>query len=75
MPIETLLALLGIALIAFLALIVVSPGPIGERLRRAARRTPADDGIPGRPIRDDDGLRGDPVERTRRPAARRPCTG
>ena len=43
MPIETLLALLGIALIAFLALIVVSPAPIGERLRRALRRTPADE--------------------------------
>ena len=58
MPLDTLLALLGIALIAFLALIVVSPGPLGERLRRAARRTPADDGTRGRPIHDDDGLRG-----------------
>ena len=57
-PIETLLALLGIALIAFLALIVVSPGPIGERLRRAIRGAPADDATRGRPIHDDDGLRG-----------------
>jgi hypothetical protein len=55
-PLDTLLALLGIALIAFLALIVVSPGPLGERLRGAARRTPADDGTRGRPIHDDDGL-------------------
>ena len=47
-PLDTLLALFGIALIAFLALIVVSPGPLGERLRRAARRTPADDATRGR---------------------------
>jgi diguanylate cyclase (GGDEF)-like protein len=39
-PIETLLALLGVALLADLALIVVSPGPIGERLRRILRRAP-----------------------------------
>ena len=59
MPLDTLLALLGIALIAFLALIVVSPGPLGERLRRAARRAPADDaGTRGRSLQDDDGLRG-----------------
>ena len=53
MPIETLLALLGIALIAFLALIVVSPAPIGERLRRTARRTSTDDESPGA-LRDTD---------------------
>ena len=59
MPIETLLALLGIALLAFLVLIVVSPTPIGERLRRIARRTPAD-GATSRPRRDDDALREPP---------------
>ncbi len=41
MPIETLLVLVGILLVANLALIVVSPGPFGERLRRGAHRPAA----------------------------------
>ena len=68
MPIETLLALLGIALLAFLALIVVSPTPIGERLRRIAQRTPTD-GKNSRAGRDDDVLREPSAPGDLRPAA------
>jgi diguanylate cyclase (GGDEF)-like protein len=38
-PIETLLALVGVLLVANLVLIAVSPGSFGERLRRGARRS------------------------------------
>ena len=63
MPFETILALLMIAVLANFALIAVSPGPVGERVRRTGRRvrrgrrtglaTTADPTGPPTPVLDD----------------------
>ncbi len=59
MPIETLLALLGVALLANLALIVVSPVRFGERLRHPRRRPGQEPEDRSRAYRDDDAMRDD----------------